>query len=105
MHGMQSGKVTFYKLICRFLTFKTLFVGQIIILAQRFYRLITITVNGDSKSIEAGTSVWDFVSSLNLDPTKVAVERNLEIVPKSTFEKVALTDGDQLEIVHFIGGG
>ncbi|MCK0069854.1 sulfur carrier protein ThiS [Kordiimonas sp. 5E331] len=64
-----------------------------------------ITVNGDLKTVEDGVSVWDFLSGLGLDPKKVAVERNLEIVPKSTFADVSLEEDDQLEIVHFIGGG
>lgn len=67
--------------------------------------LVTITVNGDNKSVSPETNLWDFLSGLGLDPLKVAVERNLEIVPKSTFKEVSLADGDQLEIVHFIGGG
>ncbi|NVJ99588.1 MAG: sulfur carrier protein ThiS [Alphaproteobacteria bacterium] len=64
-----------------------------------------ITVNGEPKKMDADTSLKTFLEGLGLDPTKVAVERNLEIVPKSTFESVALAEGDQLEIVHFIGGG
>jgi thiamine biosynthesis protein ThiS len=67
--------------------------------------MLTITVNGDIKRVDAGTSVKAFLEGIELDPTKVAVERNLEIVPKSTFADVALSEGDQLEIVHFIGGG
>lgn len=67
--------------------------------------LITITVNGDMKTTPTGTSVWDFLVSLDVDPLKVAVERNHIIVPKSTFKDVALTESDELEIVHFIGGG
>jgi thiazole synthase len=42
---------------------------------------------------------------LGLDPAKVAVERNLAIVPRSTLADVQLADGDRLEIVHFVGGG
>jgi thiazole synthase len=45
------------------------------------------------------------LESLGLDGRKVAVERNLEIVPKSAYGEVALSEGDKLEIVHFIGGG
>jgi len=64
-----------------------------------------ITVNGELKSLEAPARLDAFLEGLGLDPTKVAVERNLEIVPKSTFADVTLEDGDKLEIVHFIGGG
>ncbi len=66
---------------------------------------LSITVNGDPRPIEPGQSVWTFLEGLELDPKKVAVERNLEIVSKSLFKDVILADGDQLEIVHFIGGG
>lgn len=64
-----------------------------------------VTVNGDTKTLDGEISIHDFLAGLGLDPTKVAVERNLEIVPKSTFREVTLADGDALEIVHFIGGG
>ncbi len=67
--------------------------------------MITITVNGEEKNLPETQSVAVFLTGLGLDPAKVAVERNLEIVPKSTYEKVMLAAGDQLEIVHFIGGG
>ncbi|HEV7232913.1 MAG TPA: sulfur carrier protein ThiS [Sphingorhabdus sp.] len=66
---------------------------------------IAITLNGESRRFTAGASVADLVRDIGLDPAKVAVERNLEIVPRSTLADVALADGDQLEIVHFVGGG
>ena len=65
----------------------------------------SIKVNGDDRTIERSLSVWDFLESLKLNPKKVAVERNLEIVSKSVFRETFIEDGDQLEIVHFIGGG
>lgn len=67
--------------------------------------MLNITVNGDPKRVTPSTSLQMFLTELGLDPKKVAVERNLEIVPKSTFAHVSLADGDKLEIVHFIGGG
>jgi thiazole synthase len=66
--------------------------------------LLNLTVNGDPRSSAPG-SIADLVRSLGLDPAKVAVERNAEIVPRSTLGDVALADGDVLEIVHFVGGG
>jgi len=63
-----------------------------------------LTINGEAREITAVT-VARLVGELGLDPRKVAVERNLEIVPKSQFEATALSDGDRIEIVHFIGGG
>lgn len=66
---------------------------------------ISIQLNGDHKRIAVGMSVADLVRSLDLDPAKVAVERNREIVTRSTLADVMVEDGDQLEIVHFVGGG
>jgi thiazole synthase len=64
-----------------------------------------ITLNGETRRIEAPVNVHGLLEQLGLDPAKIAVERNLEIVPRSTYGQVALTEGDRLEIVHFIGGG
>jgi len=66
--------------------------------------LISIILNGDPRQVREG-SVADLVASLGLDVKKVAVERNREIVPRSTLADVALAEGDALEIVHFVGGG
>ena len=65
---------------------------------------LSITVNGEPRRAAPG-SIADLVRSLELNPAKVAVERNGEIVPRSTLGDVALADGDLLEIVHFVGGG
>ncbi|WCT77279.1 sulfur carrier protein ThiS [Novosphingobium humi] len=66
---------------------------------------ISLTVNGEPRRIAHGASVADLVADIGLDPAKVAVERNAIIVPRSTLSQVALTEGDVLEIVHFVGGG
>lgn len=66
--------------------------------------LLHLTVNGEPRRTPAG-SIAHLVRSLELDPAKVAVERNGEIVPRSTLAEVPLADGDVLEIVHFVGGG
>ena len=65
---------------------------------------LNLTVNGEPRRAEPG-SIAALVRSLDLDPAKVAVERNGEIVPRSTLADVALAEGDVLEIVHFVGGG
>ena len=65
---------------------------------------LSLTVNGEPRKLAPG-SIADLVRSLELDPAKVAVERNGVIVPRSTLDGVALADGDVLEIVHFVGGG
>lgn len=64
----------------------------------------TITLNGEPRRTPADT-IAALVRELELATEKVAVERNGEIVPRSTLENVALEPGDALEIVHFVGGG
>ena len=65
---------------------------------------INITLNGESRKVAQG-SIADLVRSIELDPAKVAVERNLVIVPRSALGETMLAEGDALEIVHFVGGG
>lgn len=66
---------------------------------------IAITLNGETTQIAAETTVAMLLTSLHLDDGKVAVERNLEIVSCDDFATQTLAAGDQIEIVHFIGGG
>lgn len=66
--------------------------------------MISIILNGEPRQVRAG-SIADLVASLGLDVKKVAVERNRDIVPRSTLGDVALAENDVLEIVHFVGGG
>jgi thiazole synthase len=66
---------------------------------------VEVILNGEPKRLDTALSVRGLLESLGLDPAKIAVERNLEIVPRSTYGDVALANGDRLEIVHFIGGG
>ncbi|MFM9978872.1 MAG: sulfur carrier protein ThiS [Sphingomonadaceae bacterium] len=66
---------------------------------------ISIRVNGEHRRVFAGISLAALANELGLEPTKVAVERNLEIVPRSTLADVIVEDGDEIEIVHFVGGG
>lgn len=64
-----------------------------------------ISVNGEMKAFDAPLSVADLLNLLGLPQQKIAVEHNLEIVPKSAYETHMLAAGDRIEIVHFIGGG
>ncbi|HBT40720.1 MAG TPA: thiamine biosynthesis protein ThiS, partial [Rhodospirillaceae bacterium] len=64
-----------------------------------------VQINGETHSLDAPLSVAQLLTRIGLDPAKVAVERNLEIVPKSGYGQIGVEDGDRLEIVHFIGGG
>ena len=65
----------------------------------------SITVNGEHRRVPKGITVADLALELGLEPTKVAVERNLEVVPRSTLAQVQVEDGDDFEIVTFVGGG
>ena len=66
---------------------------------------IQVRINGEHRRIIAGITIADLASELGFEPTKIAVERNLEVVPRSTLGQVLVEDGDDLEIVHFVGGG
>jgi thiazole synthase len=66
---------------------------------------IAIHVNGDVRHVTVGLTLAEMLRELGLDARKVAVERNLEIVPRSTFDEVIVEEGDRLEIVQFVGGG
>jgi thiazole synthase len=66
---------------------------------------LTVTINGEDRRIETPVSVRELLAGLGLDPAKIAVERNLEIVPRSQYGVVVVGEGDRFEIVHFIGGG
>ncbi len=66
---------------------------------------MNIVVNGEQQKVEDGLTVAGILENLGLKAQKIAVERNLEIVPRSDYAKTVLAEGDRLEIVHFIGGG
>jgi thiamine biosynthesis protein ThiS len=67
--------------------------------------LLNVMVNGEPRRIGAGATIAGMLRDIGIDPKRVAVERNLAIVPKSMLEDVPVEDGDQFEIVHFVGGG
>lgn len=64
-----------------------------------------IILNGEAKTVAAGLNLKALVETLGGDPRGVAIERNLEIVPKSEHAETLLEEGDRLEIVQFVGGG
>ena len=66
---------------------------------------LSVRINGEHRRVAGGTTVAALVNELGLDPLRVAVERNLEIVPRGTLDQVCVEDGDDYEIVHFVGGG
>ncbi len=67
--------------------------------------MINVTINGDAHKLAEELNLIDLLAKFDIEHDKVAIEHNLEIVPKSTFGQVMVGDGDNLEIVHFIGGG
>ncbi len=67
--------------------------------------MINLVLNGEPRRVAPATTLAALLAALQLDSAKVAVERNLEIVPRSRFGDAILADGDRLEIVHFVGGG
>ncbi len=66
---------------------------------------ITILVNGEPRDIERNASLLDLLRRLELDPRLVVVEHNRRIVRRPALEGTALAAGDQIELVHFVGGG
>jgi thiazole synthase len=66
---------------------------------------IQVRINGEHRRVAKGVSIAELVSELGFDPARVAVERNLEVVPRSTLSDVKVQDADDFEIVRFVGGG
>ena len=66
---------------------------------------LAIRVNGEHRRVPGRISIAEMLNGIGIDPAKVAVERNLAIVPRSNFGDVCVEDGDDYEIVHFVGGG
>jgi thiamine biosynthesis protein ThiS len=63
-----------------------------------------IQINGEDREVSSKTVVG-LLESLGIDPKRVAVELNMEILPKAEYSEKAIADGDKIEIVHFVGGG
>jgi thiazole synthase len=66
---------------------------------------IRVTINGEAHQVPPGCTVSQLLKILGLDPARVAVERNLAVVPKRTYDLAQLGTGDSVEIVTFVGGG
>ncbi len=66
---------------------------------------LSVKVNGEHRRVLGGITLVQMLNELGLDPLRVAVERNLDIVPRSSLGEVHVEDGDDYEIVHFVGGG
>ena len=66
---------------------------------------LSIRMNGEHRRVTAGLSIAQMLNEMGVDPLRVAVERNLAVVPRGTLEAVKVEDGDDYEVVHFVGGG
>ncbi|MEM7135408.1 MAG: sulfur carrier protein ThiS [Myxococcota bacterium] len=64
-----------------------------------------LLVNGEERHVDANTTVSALLATLGLADQLVAVERNQEVVPRAQHSSTELADGDQVEVVHFVGGG
>jgi len=65
---------------------------------------ITIHINGEDRAVRAGT-LAELVAEMGLEKRMIAIECNLEVVPKSQYDSTVLKNGDRIELVHMIGGG
>jgi thiamine biosynthesis protein ThiS len=66
---------------------------------------IDVTINGEPRVVAAGATLLELLASLELDPRAVVVEHNRVIVRRPHLSGVTVTDGDAIELVHFVGGG
>jgi len=66
---------------------------------------VKISINGEPREIETGTTVARLINELEMQPRYLAVERNFELVPRTRHAECVLEDGDKLEIVTLVGGG
>ncbi|HRE45019.1 MAG TPA: sulfur carrier protein ThiS [Terricaulis sp.] len=64
-----------------------------------------LTVNGEMREVPDKATIAELLASLEIEGRRVAVEHNREIAPRSAWAETALAEGDQLEIVQFVGGG
>jgi sulfur carrier protein len=66
---------------------------------------VTVRVNGEPLKLSQGASIATLLEKLAVSTPRVAVERNRDIVPKGEYATTALAEGDELEVVEFVGGG
>jgi thiamine biosynthesis protein ThiS len=66
---------------------------------------LTITLNGDMREIAGPLTVAELLSQLEIDARRVAVEHNLVVLKRASFDQAVVCEGDQVEIVNFVGGG
>jgi thiamine biosynthesis protein ThiS len=66
---------------------------------------VKITLNGDPFEVAGPITITELLAQLEIDPRRVAVEHNLAVLKRATFDAVRIAEGDQVEIVNFVGGG
>jgi thiamine biosynthesis protein ThiS len=66
---------------------------------------LTITLNGDRFELAGAVTVSGLLAQLEIDPRRVAVERNTVVLKRTAFDSTMVAEGDQIEIVNFVGGG
>lgn len=66
---------------------------------------MTVTINGEARDIEPGTTVTGLLEDLGLHPRLIVVEHNREILDRGEFDRTEVREGDNFELVHFVGGG
>lgn len=66
---------------------------------------MTITLNGEPFSVAGPLTITALLASLDVDPRRVAVERNLTVVKRDAYATTVVQDGDAIEVVNFVGGG
>lgn len=66
---------------------------------------MTVTINGERREIPDGLTVAALLDHLGMTPSRVAIERNLEIAPRARWNEIAVAADDRFEIVHLVGGG
>lgn len=64
-----------------------------------------VTINGKDEQLASGLTVADLLRQIEVEPVRVAIEINKDLVPRSTFDQTFINEGDQIEIVTFVGGG
>jgi thiamine biosynthesis protein ThiS len=66
---------------------------------------MTILINGDAVDVTGPLTLTALLAQLSIDPRRVAVEHNLNVVKRANYDSTEIRDGDQVEIVNFVGGG
>lgn len=66
---------------------------------------MTVTINGESREVPEGLTVQDLIAHLGMNDGRIAIERNLDILPRAQWKETQVQANDRYEIVHFVGGG